>query len=190
MPKNTSKDTTNVKDVVSLTVNDALGRGVERGQKLGPEKDAERARRATVKADTQLTPEEQVLVRTEPSAATAADSHYRHHYNIGLDRGVDPDKVDWTDDVYASMHEANKVATLQFAMNAGLHPQGDATFEGAVSSGQSRTAKLVYSVEVVPASLADDASQTRTPRKALVEMPGASTFPDDDGLIKDSPPAT
>lgn len=190
MPKNTSKDTTNVKDVVSLTVNDALGRGVERGQKLGPGKNTETAKRATVKADVQLTPEQQVLVRTEPSAATAADSRYRHHFNIGLDRGVDPEKVDWNDAVHDAMHEANKVAVLQFAMNVGLHPQGDAIFEGPISSGQSRTAKLVYSVEVVPAALAEDASQTLTPRKALVEMPGASTFPDDDGLIKDSPPAT
>ena len=179
MPKNTSKDTTNVKDSVSLTVDDALGRG---GYKAGKD---EPRNRTGVKDGELLTPDEQVLVRTEPSAATKADSKYRHRFTVTTDRGVNAADVDWSDEQYTNMHEANKVAVLQFALGAGLHPQGTAEFEGCVA-GTGRSGVLVYAVEVVPATMSS-APETVSPRKALLEMDGNSTFVGDDGNIGDSP---
>lgn len=181
MPKNTAKETTNGGTPVSLTVDDALGRGGYVGER------SER-NRTGVKPEDQLTSHEQILVRTEPGAATAADGKFRRRFNICLDRGKNGSEVAWLDEQWVDTHEANKVAVLQFALNAGLHPQGAAEFEGCIDS-VGRTATLVYAVPVLPATEAD-ASQTYAPRKALLEMDGASTFVGDDGNVYDSPPAT
>ena len=62
------------------------------------------------------------------------------------------------------MHEANKLAVLQDALNRGLHPQEEARFDGAQDT---RGTELVYSVTVIPATSDERAAATVTPSAAL-----------------------
>lgn len=80
----------------------------------------------------------------------------------------------------AAMHEANKAAVLQEAIQRGLHPRGEVRFDGAeeqTSESGSRVFKhavLTYSVRVVPASVDTQPGETTTPRDQ-VESDGGDT---------------
>jgi hypothetical protein len=166
MPKDTKKDVTNADVPVKLKIVDGemTGRGDEE------------TRRPI--AEQNLDSNSQTLVRTEPGAAVKADGRYRKEYMIQV-RG----KVDWDDPVHTDMHEANKLNILDAALHAGLHPKSGAIFDGEdVERSQSGSALLVYSVEVVPAGLDEDAAGTVVPRGLLLDMPGASTIVGDDGV--------
>lgn len=65
------------------------------------------------------------------------------------------------------MHEANKVDMLQQALNVGLHPRGEATFDGHKPHADGQSTYLTYSVEVVPAVEDEVPARTVTPTKAL-----------------------
>ncbi len=161
MPKNTAKNTTNKNVPVSITADDAIGRGDEKTKRITRE--------------STLSPSQQVLVRTEPSAATADDSKYRKRFMVQF-------RDDYDDEQHADMHEANKLATLQDALMAGVHPKGDVVFEGTQETPQSGSVILVYAVEGVPAELDADAPGTTVPRAVLLDMPGASSVVGDDGV--------
>jgi len=135
VPKNTSKDQTNGKTVaISVTIEDALGRGDERGR---------------IKPEHELTPDEQVAVRTEPSAATALDGKYRKEFVVGNKHG----EIDWSDPANDSWHAANATQTMQQALLHGLHPKDQAVFEGVHERTHDGNDVLVYAVDVVPAAL-------------------------------------
>jgi hypothetical protein len=61
-------------------------------------------------------------------------------------------------------HDPNRAAVLQEAIQRGLHPRGDVTFDGTeiLDDGVSRV--LRYSVTVVPASVDAEPEKTTTPR--------------------------
>lgn len=63
-------------------------------------------------------------------------------------------------------HDANKVGVLQEAIQRGLHPRGDVSFDGAETLGDGVSRLLRYSVEVVPAAVDAEPEQTATPRAA------------------------
>lgn len=161
MPKNTAKDTTNKATPVSITANDALGRGNEDTRRVTHE--------------SELSPSQQVLVRTEPSAATADDGKFRKRFMVQF-------RDDYDDEQHVDMHEANKLATLQDALSAGVHPKGDVVFEGTQETPQSGSIILVYAVEGVPAELDADAPGTTVPRAQLLDMPGGSSVVGDNGV--------
>lgn len=161
MPKNSAKDTTNKSVPVSITANDAIGRGDEKTRRVTHE--------------SELSESQQVLVRTEPSAATKDDGKYRKHFMV-------QHRDDYDDEQHADMHEANKLATLQEALGAGVHPKGDVVFEGTQETPQSGSIILVYAVEGVPAELDADAPGTTVPRALLLDMPGASSVVGDTGV--------
>jgi len=134
MPKNTSKDTTNVEVPVKLTVHDLLDRSDERGR---------------MKPEHMLTPEEQIAVRTEPGAVTALDGKYRRVFVVNNKHG----EIDWNDPSIDSFHVANKTQTMQAALMHGVHPKAEAVFEGVRETTHDGNDVLVYAVEGVPAAL-------------------------------------
>jgi hypothetical protein len=128
--------------------------------------------------ESDLTTEEVIQRRTTTVAGEREyppDGRYYRVFNVEVPRtstpGPDPE-VDWSDDQHSAMHEANKVAVLQEALNRGLHPQAAARFDGArkVDGG------LVYSVEVIPATDDERAAETVTPSKAIADQ-GGTTLP-------------
>ena len=66
-----------------------------------------------------------------------------------------------------SFHEANKVAVLQEAINAGLHPKSAAVFVGSEDLADGVSVVFRYEVEVVDASEDADPAGTYTPGKAI-----------------------
>lgn len=63
-------------------------------------------------------------------------------------------------------HEPNKVGVLQEAVQRGLHPRGDVSFDGAETLGDGVSRLLRYSVEVVAAATDSEPEKTTTPRAA------------------------
>lgn len=60
-----------------------------------------------------------------------------------------------------SGHAAHFLATVTEAIQRGLHPKGDVSFDGATTHGDGVSTVLTYSVETVPASV-DHASGDTT----------------------------
>lgn len=175
MPKNTGKDTTNKSTPVSVTAEDALGRGAYKSDDGTRNRDG-------VKPEHKLTPQEQVLVRTEPGAATAADGKFRREYMVQLQKsGRGYVEADWSDPQHEDMHAANKLHILDQALHQGLHPKGEAEFEGTRETAQAGSALLVYAVSVVPAGLDESPENTVVARELLLDMEGKSSVVDDDG---------
>ena len=110
-----------------------------------------------------------------------ADGRYHKVFTVAtprLSNGKVPE-LDWNDDQHRSMHEANKVAVLQEALNRGLHPKAEARFEGALEATLAEeaaaSASLEYSVEVVPATEdGEEAAATYTPSAALADQGGTT----------------
>lgn len=71
-------------------------------------------------------------------------------------------------------HEANKVAVVNEAIQRGLHPRGDVTFDGAAEHEDGVSTVLTYSVETVPASVDHTSQDTTTPRD-VIEAAGGDT---------------
>lgn len=116
-----------------------------------------------------------------------ADGRFHRSFNVETPRvtglGLEDDATsDWKSSDHDAMHEANKVAVLQEALNLGLHPRSEATFDGAgPKNALTGTVALTYSVEVVPASSEtpeETAALTYHPSRALADQ-GGSTLPDD-----------
>ena len=61
-------------------------------------------------------------------------------------------------------HAPNKIGTLQQAIQHGLHPRGEVTFDGAETLHDGVSQLLRYSVEVVPAAADSEPEKTSTPR--------------------------
>ena len=90
-------------------------------------------------------------------------------------------EADWNDPQHEDMHAANKLHILDVALHQGLHPKGEAEFEGARETSQVGSALLVYAVEVVPAGLDETADKTTVARELLLDMDGKSSVVGDDG---------
>lgn len=77
---------------------------------------------------------------------------------------------------YDDAHEANKVALLQDALNVGLHPTEEASFDGFDEDCGYRSVGLKYSVAVRVAALSDKpTADVVTPSNALKDKPGGTT---------------
>lgn len=69
-------------------------------------------------------------------------------------------------------HAPNKVAVLQEAIQRGLHPRGDVSYDGAETLGDGVSRLLRYSVEVVPAAVDSEPGNTTTPRDKIEDGEG------------------
>ncbi|WP_225825601.1 hypothetical protein [Streptomyces naphthomycinicus] len=78
----------------------------------------------------------------------------------------------WTGEEY--QHEANKAAVANEAIQRGLHPRGDVSFDGAEDHPDGVSVVLTYSVETVPSSVDHAPEDTTTPRD-VIEADGKDT---------------
>ncbi len=94
---------------------------------------------ARFKDESELTDNEIVQRRTpdvDGRPLWPADGRFHRSFNVETPRvsglGLEDDATsDWSSSDHDAMHEANKVAVLQEAINLGLHPRSEATFDGA-----------------------------------------------------------
>lgn len=94
------------------------------------------------------------------------DTRFRKRYVVLRD-AYQPDED--------NIHARNQVETLNDALNHGLHPRGEATFDGAEDHPDGASLYLDYSVEVIPAVVDGDAPAAMTPYKVLVDKYDLST---------------
>jgi len=66
-------------------------------------------------------------------------------------------------------HEANRAAVANEAIQRGLHPRGDVTFDGQEEHDDGQSLVLTYSVETIPAIVDHQAQDTTTPRDILTD---------------------
>lgn len=71
----------------------------------------------------------------------------------------------WNDEDY--QHEANRAGTVNEAIQRGLHPRGDVSFDGQEQHPDGLSLVLTYSVATVPASVDHNPADTTTPRKVI-----------------------
>jgi hypothetical protein len=71
----------------------------------------------------------------------------------------------WTDEDY--QHEANRAGVVNEAIQRGLHPRGDVSFDGGELHADGVSLVLTYSVETVPASVDHRPEDTTTPRAVI-----------------------
>lgn len=71
----------------------------------------------------------------------------------------------WTGEEY--QHEANRAAVTNEAIQRGLHPRGDVSFDGAADHDDGVSVVLTYSVETVPSSVDHSPEDTTTPRDVI-----------------------
>jgi hypothetical protein len=79
---------------------------------------------------------------------------------------------DWTGEEY--QHEANKAGVANEAIQRGLHPRGDISFDGSDDHPDGVSLTLTYSVDTVPASVDHHPEDTTTPRD-VIEAAGGDT---------------
>lgn len=79
---------------------------------------------------------------------------------------------DWTGEEY--QHEANRAGVASEAIQRGLHPRGDVSFDGAEDHPDGESLTLTYSVDTVPASVDHHPEDTTTPRD-IIEADGGDT---------------
>jgi hypothetical protein len=77
---------------------------------------------------------------------------------------------DWTGEEY--QHEANKAGVANEAIQRGLHPRGDISFDGSEDHPDDVSLTLTYSVETVPASVDHHPEDTTTPRDVIEDAGG------------------
>jgi hypothetical protein len=71
----------------------------------------------------------------------------------------------WNDEDY--QHEANRAGVVNEAIQRGLHPRGDVSFDGGEQHLDGLSLVLTYSVETVPASVDHNPADTTTPRDVI-----------------------
>ena len=132
-----------------------------------------------------LTIEKIIQRRTPGGDRWPADGKFRWVFHVGKPRvarnvpGAEA-ASDWSDEdgSMATMHNANKVAALQFALDVGLHPTGEAELDQVIGADDedAENVDLVYAVAVVPASAQapEESAHTYTPSAALGDLGGTT----------------
>jgi hypothetical protein len=64
-------------------------------------------------------------------------------------------------------HIANKAGVVNEAIQRGLHPRGDVSYDGSSEHPDGLSLTLAYSVETVPASVDHAPGDTTTPRDVI-----------------------
>lgn len=64
-------------------------------------------------------------------------------------------------------HVANAAAVASEAIQRGLHPRGDVSFDGAQDHPDGQSVTLTYSVDTVPSSVDHRPQDTTTPRDVV-----------------------
>ncbi|MDX2550125.1 hypothetical protein [Streptomyces stelliscabiei] len=126
-------------------------------------------------ADKPAESEEQLQQRQFPARAGAPDVEVDKRSPDGSSgtRHVKEFVVhgkEWTGEEY--QHEANRAAVANEAIQRGLHPRGEATFDGSEDHPDGVSVTLTYSVETVPSSIDHSPEDTTTPRDVIEDAGG------------------
>ncbi|AVH60003.1 MULTISPECIES: hypothetical protein [Streptomyces] len=76
-------------------------------------------------------------------------------------------KTSWPARDEDEAHKANGAAVCNEAIQRGLHPRGDVSFDGAEDHPDGYSVTLTYSVRTVPSSVDDTPQDTTTPRDVI-----------------------
>jgi hypothetical protein len=115
---------------------------------------------ATAKKTAAKEPEAEVAARS--ADGSQGDRHVKEFVVLG----------DALPDADGPEHEPNKVGVLQEAIQRGLHPRGDVSFDGSETLGDGVSRLLRYSVEVIPAAVDSEPENTTTPRDKIEDGEG------------------
>ena len=83
-------------------------------------------------------------------------------------------KASWPSRDEDDAHKANAAAVANEAIQRGLHPRGEARFDGAEDHPDGLSLTLKYSVNTVPSSIDEVPQDTTTPRD-VIEAAGGDT---------------
>ena len=83
-------------------------------------------------------------------------------------------KASWPSRDEGDAHKANAAAVANEAIQRGLHPRGEASFDGAEDHPDGLSLTLKYSVNTVPSSVDEVSRDTTTPRD-VIEAAGGDT---------------
>ena len=83
-------------------------------------------------------------------------------------------KSSWPSQDEDDAHKANAAAVANEAIQRGLHPRGEASFDGSEDHPDGLSLTLTYSVDTVPSSIDDQPQDTTTPRD-VIEAAGGDT---------------
>jgi hypothetical protein len=114
------------------------------------------------------------IAKRSPDRERPCDDRFRKQYVVLPAKGVPGAGLDsLTAD--AGLHERNQLDVLQCAIQMGVHPDGEATFDGAEPHPDGVSVILRYSCAVTPASVDTTPGDTLTPFKVLTERLDGST---------------
>ena len=135
------------------------------------------ARKTTSSKTTADQSDEQLQQRQFPAKAGAPDVEVDKRSADGSEgtRFVKEFVVlgrDWTGEEY--QHEANRAGVANEAIQRGLHPRGEASFDGSEDHEDGVSVVLTYSVDTVPSSVDHQPEDTTTPRD-IIEDAGGDT---------------
>lgn len=130
-------------------------------------------------SEQSATDEEQLRQRQFPAKAGAPDVEVDERSADGAEgrRHVKEFVVlaeQWPSMDEEAAHAANRAAVTNEAIQRGLHPRGDVSFDGASEHDDGVSTVLTYSVETVPASIDHTPQETTTPRD-VIEAVGGDT---------------
>lgn len=117
---------------------------------------------AAAKKTAAKKPEPEAEVEKRSADGSEGTRHEKDFVVLGNDLG----------DKDGPLHDPNKLAVLQEAIQRGLHPRGDVSFDGSELLGDGVSYQLRYSVEVVPAAVDGEAEKTTTPRDKIEDGEG------------------
>jgi hypothetical protein len=106
------------------------------------------------------------IVAEKSGPGTPEDNKFRKSFTVQANPYSSEEDVT----AWEGLHEGNKLATLQEALNRGVHPKGEVQLESTdVHREALNTATIVftYAVESVAAVLDTDPEGTSTPTKEL-----------------------
>ena len=83
-------------------------------------------------------------------------------------------KASWPSRDEDDAHKANAAAVANEAIQRGLHPRGEARFDGSEDHPDGLSLTLKYSVNTVPSSVDEVPQDTTTPRD-VIEAAGGDT---------------
>lgn len=101
------------------------------------------------------TPEEETAQRS--ADGSEGTRHEKAFVLLGNDLG----------DEDGQLHDPNKLACLNEAIQRGLHPRGDVSYDGSQLLADGVSYELRYSVAVVPSSMDSEPEKTTTPRDMI-----------------------
>jgi hypothetical protein len=110
------------------------------------------------------------IAKRSPDRIAESDDRFRKVYVL-----MRRDYVGVGDEGREQIHVRNKLDVLQTAINNGVHPRGEASFDGKEDHPDGASVILAYSVDVIPSIVDDKARETTVPYHLVKDKYEGST---------------